>query len=673
VSDKNVVKASNLRFDPPNSAGALYQFLSRHPDEASVKLEGAYTAPVIKVRESEPKRLDTQSRDAWSFYLLNMQQAMAGTGRAQTARDVIMSLMATDKLKLSVGKLLGPVRHLVEAEQERLKNANSYVKRWIANERLVLEIAVPHDPDEQYLKKEVKDRQALQTACSVLSKFTNCTDGDIDIERIRDEAYAIGHSLPKDEIDALCSARMRFATRLNALDLYIGPEVPLLINLCIAAYGKSEKEFRTDTDTKTSVLNIMRILKARSDIDEYHTPTPPGTVADRKPRRLSMPVFAAPETTASVTSASTTAPATTASTTSTSTASTTPRHVTPETDSASANTAPPAKSPPPTPRRGSPGSEQNGTFSPPSTPRSDATDDNDRGGRFTPLSTSSPGLAFTTRYGGAGGAPTNMSAAINELRGRQHNESDATNTASSTLVSASLLVTPRRARGPGRPGSPFLPSSATTLSDSNTSTAKTPKPHSGRKRLDKANRSDANSPRQKSDGSETSSQRTRKPESSRRAKSMVFEQQGYSNDLDSSDQKALVEAGNAARALTADLLKPRTDSAFSKKWNTAEQQLQSVLTVETSTAIRRLMSYCHEVNLAQGNEQASLDRVIKYLKPMVKERNAYIAVRDILLAESRGAAETDATTGFPELLSLLVFAIDADHARRQERKAKSSH
>ena len=154
---------------------------------------------------------------------------------------------------------------------------------------------------------------------------------------------------------------------------------------------------------------------------------------------------------------------------------------------------------------------------------------------------------------------------------------------------------------------------------------------------------------------------------------MVFEQQGYSNDLDSSDQNALAEAGKAARALTADMLKPRTDNAFSKKWNAAEQQLQSVLTVETSTAIRRLMSYCHEVNLAHGNEQASLERVIKYLKPSVKERNAYIAVRDILLAESRGAAETDATTAFPELLSLLVFAIDSDHARRQERKAKSSH
>jgi hypothetical protein len=153
---------------------------------------------------------------------------------------------------------------------------------------------------------------------------------------------------------------------------------------------------------------------------------------------------------------------------------------------------------------------------------------------------------------------------------------------------------------------------------------------------------------------------------------MVFDQQGFSNDLDSSDQKALLAAANAARTLTADLLKPRTDSAFSKKWDAAEQQLQSVLTVETSTALRRLMSYCYEVNLAQGNEQASLGRVVKYLKPMVKERNAYIVVRDILLAESRSEAETDAATAFPELLSLLVFAIDAENARRQERSAKSS-
>ena len=154
---------------------------------------------------------------------------------------------------------------------------------------------------------------------------------------------------------------------------------------------------------------------------------------------------------------------------------------------------------------------------------------------------------------------------------------------------------------------------------------------------------------------------------------MVFEQQGHSADLDSSDEKALVDARNAARALKVDLLKPQTESPVFKKWVAAEQQLKSVLTLENSTAVRRLISYCHEVNLEQGKEQASLDRVIKFMRPQVKERKALVAVRDILLAESRDEAKTRAMTAFPELLSLLVFALDADRAWRQEHKAKSSH
>jgi len=154
---------------------------------------------------------------------------------------------------------------------------------------------------------------------------------------------------------------------------------------------------------------------------------------------------------------------------------------------------------------------------------------------------------------------------------------------------------------------------------------------------------------------------------------MVFEQTGSSGDLDPSTQEALGEAREAARALKADLLKPQTDSPVFKKWVAAEQQLQSVLTLETSAAVRRLISYCHEVDLDQGKEQASLDRVIKVLRPQVKERRAFIAVRDTLLAEARGQAKSGATAAFPELLTLLVFAIDAEHAWRQEHKAKSSH
>ena len=55
VSDKNVVKTRSLPFDPPNSAATLHRFLSQYPNELGVKLEGAFTAPVVKVRKIEPK------------------------------------------------------------------------------------------------------------------------------------------------------------------------------------------------------------------------------------------------------------------------------------------------------------------------------------------------------------------------------------------------------------------------------------------------------------------------------------------------------------------------------------------------------------------------------------------------------------------------------------------
>jgi hypothetical protein len=634
--DKDVVKNKRLSIDPPTSAASLHQFLSQHAKTAGVKIEGAFTAPVLKVRTHESKKLDAESRKAWSFYLYNMQQRLVGTDHAVMARESIDALLKREPLKLSVGMLLGPLQHLMLAEQERLARANSYVRRWLANEKAVLHLAVPPDAGGQSREKENRDREALVTACTVLSRFSDCKDGEIDTDKIRREAYEIGHGLTEEECKAIGSARISLMSRQGTLGDYIGPEAQLLISLCLTARDKTERAFLSDDTTKGDVSNIATALRARTDNNEYAVPTSPRTIAERTVRRLSMPVFFAAETTATA--------ASTISTASTSTASTTPARLTPEKENGETRTTPPSKSPPSTPRR-------------------DATDD-DRSRASTPLSTSSSAQPVNTRYGGSGGAPLNLSAAINELKSKQRSESDPANGASSALHAVTPPVTPRR---------PFLPSSASTPSDSDASTAKTPKPHSSRKRLDKANRSDAVSPRQKSDGSETSSQRTRKPESSRRAKSMVFEQNGHSADLDSSDQKALVEAGNAARALTADLLKPRTDSAFSKKWDAAEQQLQSVLTVEASTAIRRLMPYCHEVNLAQGNGQASLERVIKYLKPMVKERNAYIAVRDILLAESRGEAKTNATTAFPELLSLLVFAIDADRARRQERAAKSSH
>lgn len=194
--------------------------------------------------------------------------------------------------------------------------------------------------------------------------------------------------------------------------------------------------------------------------------------------------------------------------------------------------------------------------------------------------------------------------------------------------------------------------------------------------MGKVDRSDPHSFRQKSDGSESLSHRARPPKSSRRAKSMVSAQPGSAEFPDAADQKALSDARAAARALKADQIKPRFDSAVYKKWIAAEKQLGTTLTPETGAAVQRLLLYCHEVSFGPGSERASLDRVIKIVRPQIKERDAYIAVRDMLLSETRDAAatgNTGITASFPELLSLLVFALDAERAWRQEHKAKSSH
>jgi hypothetical protein len=625
----DTVKNRSLSFDPPNSPAAVHQFLSNYQDKLGVKIEGAFTAPVLKVRQQAPKALDPDSRKAWSFYLFNMQERLKGSEDAHKAREQIEALFKADHLKLSVGKLLDLLPHLMRAEQARLAGANSYVRRWFANEKLALQLAVPHDPDNEDREKETRDREVLGTACMVLSKFSDGQNGEIDTDKIREEAFEIGRSLTREELDALSSARMKLISKARALEKYIGPEAQLLLSLCITSHGKEKSEFLSDPSTKADVALIATALRARTDTDEYQLPTSPRTIAARTPRRNSMPVFYAQETTA--TSATT---------------SSASRPPTPEKEEEGTRTTPPAKAPPSTPRRQSPESEQNG-----------------------PLT--SPLVAGTVRditYGRAGGFADNLGEAIDELKNRHKTASETT---AAVERPGSTVV-----------GSPFAPTSqafstasardATISTDSSATSISTSQKSSSRKRMNKASRSDAKGPRQNSDGSDASSHRTRTPISSRRVKSMVSAQNPSSSDVDSDDRDALTEARNAARALKADMLRPHSDSAIYKKWEAAERQLSTGLTPESSTAMRRLISYCHEVSLAPGKERESLDRVIRYLRPQIKERRALVAVRDLLLAETRGAAQTTATGSFPELLSLLVFTLDAEQAWRREHKAKSS-
>jgi hypothetical protein len=632
VSDKNVLKTRSLAFDPPNNASVLYQFLSQFPVDNGVKLEGAFVAPVIKIRKEEPKKIGSQGREAWSFYLLGMQQRLAGSEQAQMARQAILSLLQTEPLKLSVGKLLGPVSQLAFAEQERLANANSFVKRWIAKEKLVLQIAVPHNEEEVDSKKLIRDREAMQTACLVISRFKDGANGDIDIQGIRDQAYAIGHGLIAEERAALGNARISVLSRRKELEPFIGPEVELLMSLCITAHGKTESEYRADESVKREVYNVMNALKARSAHNEYDMPTPPGTVAERERRRLSMPVFMAPETTASATSTASTTPM----------APTTPRSLPPEKAVAATDAAPPNKPPPSTPRKDLAGSNQ--------------------GSESTPFSASSSTPGSRSSHGRSAGIGLNMGAAISELKARQKPEVVDGDDAAVNAEPGSLPVTPSSTPC----DTPRASASTSSMSSSNAGSTRSPKTPSGRIRLDDTSRTDAI--RQKSDGDDTLLRQPRRAKPpKRRVKSME------SRSPDAADQKAMDTARTAARTLNADLLKALTDTAVYKKWEAAEQQLHADLAPETSKAVGRLMSYCHTVDLEQGEEQASLDRVVKMMRPQVKEARAFVIVRNLLLAESRGEAASKAANVFPELLTLLVFAIDAERNWRQDHNAKPSH
>lgn len=639
VSDKNVVKSRSLAFDPPNSAAALYQFLSQYPDETGVKLEGAYTAPVIKIRKNEAQKLDADSRKAWSYYLAKMQESLTGTENAVKAAKAIELLLTSDPVRLSVGKMLGPLEYLMKAEQDRLAGANSYVKCWLANEKLVLQIVVPHDPSGEFQKKEDEQRAALATACGVLSKFTESENGEINTDSIRDQAYAIGQQLSEEEVSAIWAARMKLVANREALGGYVGPEAQWLISLCVTAHGKTQTAFRLDDSVKSDVAQIAFALRARTATNIYATISP--RTRDKDAAQRSMPVFS--PSPASSSTASTTASTTTASTSPTSTP---PKDSPPRKNGSEARTPPPTSAPPPVPE-GKPPVDPVGTQGP-------------------GLAASAPADRPNRTYGRPTGFALNMNAALHEMKDRQ--QADAGNGEETGLrdVSSSSPRTPRDAI---LSSSGLSASSTASTFGSNRGPsrgdAKSPRIPSDRKRL--ADLAAAVDLRQKSDGETPTQQREKTVRKKRRVKSME------SRSPDAAAQQAISAAGEAARTLKADLVKATTDSANYRKWEAAEAQLKDVLTPEMSKSVGRLMSYCHKVDLEQGKEQSSLDKVIKTLRPQVRERRAFIAVRDILLAESRGEAETKAASAFPELLTLLIFAIDAERTWRQEHDSKAAH
>lgn len=272
----------------PLSAGALYQFLSSQRADRGLKIKHAYSAPVLKAREkSEP--LSSEQREAWAFFLKEMHQRQTGTKEAEHASAQIESFLKSNAVRATAGALLGPVEALMKAEQAYIRQASSIVRRWLANEHTVQEIATATDDREAASGQTAQYKNALTFARQLLAKFPDFQHGEIDIELVRDRAYSLGCLLNDDEMQHLQKARVVIAKHAQQLADYIGPEVGLLIQLCMKAKGVSVEQYRTDAETKTLCSSIATALRARTDTEEYIVPTSPRSTAKGASLKASAP------------------------------------------------------------------------------------------------------------------------------------------------------------------------------------------------------------------------------------------------------------------------------------------------------------------------------------------------------------------------------------------------
>ena len=658
--DKNTVKTKGIPLEGLYTAASLHRFLSDHPKNAGVKITGAFQAPLLKVRSDGPRKLDDSGRQAWRFYLRYLHQRLVGTEEANKAGEEIEALLKKEPLKLSVGMLLGPLDALMKAEQARLASANSLVRRWLANEKGVQDIATGHGGDDEPKEKVAREKAALETACKFLARFSDCRDGEIDTQRILDEAYEIGHQLSKEDINSLAIARQILMLKTEDLSAFIVPETASFLDLCISANGMDKKDFRSDTQTKTVVSFIATAMRARTDTGEYLIPASPRTIASRTHARASIPEFAP------------------ASTGTPDKASRRGSEKEKEEEKREARTTPPKKALPVTPKRGSPEEESNLARA------------HSSGEPVSPSSAQRSASPLTTAS-----HPSGMSATVRELQGIQRpvlrkvitspvEQGSTTNTVvppvalrTSGHAEATTASTPPRhlRRSSMRSRTPSSEDSRSGQSSpivSATGDEKKPVKESRRKRGLEKDSASSGASRQRSQGEEVYTVRTRVPHSVRSKHSSMPTPSGLDPEHQESVQHALAELKAVAAVAKADRLQPRIDTPIFKKWEAAEKELQGVLTLETSHAMRRILSFCHEVSLNQGEELASLQRVVRAARPRSREIIALVAVRDTLLAESRQQASTKASASFPELLSLLVFLIDADRAWRQDRAAKGS-
>jgi hypothetical protein len=131
----------------------------------------------------------------------------------------------------------------------------------------------------------------------------------------------------------------------------------------------------------------------------------------------------------------------------------------------------------------------------------------------------------------------------------------------------------------------------------------------------------------------------------------------------SSPSRKQEKASEEVHATGPARLTPQYNNALMKKWASLDGKLGPQFDPKARDAVKRLLPFCHSLDLDQLDKAALLN-IVTTAELSRKDRDALIQARDVLLADSLKGTQAVAANVFPELLALLVFAIDALRALR---------
>lgn len=614
--DKNSPsKEMSLAF--PVSAGALYQFLSSQTTERGLKIKNPYTTkPVLTVRE-KPQPLSQKQRDAWAFHLKEIHQRQAGTNEAENAAALIESFLKADAAKATAGTLLGPVAALMKAEQVCIQKSSSVVRRWMANEQKVQEIATSTGENDGSAMQALQYKNALTLARQILGKFPDVQHGEINVELIRDSAYTLGSLLSKEDIQLLHKALFIVVKRSQELTDYIGPEVPLLMNLCMLAKGVSVEEYRAAYETKDLCSKVAAVLRARTDNEEYIVPASPRNL------KASVPSVTGYPATIVQTGNGSRMPAPSSRTVSSVSSQAT------DTDM-SLHTSPVAN-------RSLPRSVTEGT--------SAALVVELKGQQRQQLTHSA------TVAGGASPQQAGDYSPYRPLQARQPSD-----------------PTEDKAAVTKRTGHARSASSTVTLTEEPVRRSNQEKRKLRRSMQYEAPPLEGADHDRKARHTEAGRDSTKKPDREFKEKRKEQKAQRLSQPV-GQELKALqqqpVPALKSERKIPADvsatldaIFAARGDNTFDEKWNALQSRLGSQLHAEGRAVVNKMLPYWKGVNLNKLDKTIYSSMVLAAGMSR-KDRIALIDVRDALLADSLRSPQAVASAVFPELLVLVIHSIDA--------------